>query len=112
MNDDSRRSSIEPRSARGAGASEGLRAAALRWHGDELIVISYRLAEPDRQNALTAAERAVTRLALEGLSNREMAVRRRASERTIANQLASVFRKLNLGSRRELAALTFTGTKR
>lgn len=64
-------------------------------------------ADEDRGAALgglTLAEREVVRLALAGLSNGEIARARRASERTIANQLASAYRKLEVGSRRELAA--------
>jgi DNA-binding CsgD family transcriptional regulator len=41
---------------------------------------------------------------LAGLSNAEVAIRRGTSPRTIANQLASVLRKLGVGSRYELAA--------
>ena len=40
----------------------------------------------------TASERAVLMLVLEGLSNAEIAARRQRSERTIANQLASLYR--------------------
>ncbi len=53
---------------------------------------------------LTAAERDVARLAARGLSNREIAASRGTSVRTVANQVASVFVKLGVGSRRELAA--------
>ena len=53
---------------------------------------------------LTAAEREVVRLVLEGCSNREIAKRRRASVKTIANQLAAVYQKLGISSRFELAA--------
>jgi DNA-binding NarL/FixJ family response regulator len=51
---------------------------------------------------LTPAEQAVARLAAAGLSNAEIGRKRRVSERTIANQLASVFQKLGIGSRVEL----------
>ena len=54
---------------------------------------------------LTPAERAVVALALEGCSNQEIARRRGASARTIANQLASAYRKLGVSGRAELAAL-------
>jgi DNA-binding CsgD family transcriptional regulator len=54
--------------------------------------------------SLTAAERAVALLALRGLTNRDIARLRRVSTRTVANQLASVFRKMGVGSRRELVA--------
>ena len=54
--------------------------------------------------ALSEAERAVVGLAAFGLSNQEIAKRRRASPRTVANQLASAYRKLRVSSRAELLA--------
>ena len=53
---------------------------------------------------LTAAEHEVAFYAAAGLSNAEIAARRQRSPRTVANQLASVYRKLDVGSRAELAA--------
>jgi DNA-binding NarL/FixJ family response regulator len=70
--------------------------------GLELVVISEPIAPaPD---ALTDAEREVTRLVLEGLSNREIAERRGTSQRTVANQLRAIYQKLDVSSRYELAA--------
>lgn len=60
-----------------------------------------------RSSALTGlspAELLVARDAAEGLSNAEIATRRRRSVRTVANQLASIYRKLGVSSRAELAA--------
>ncbi len=57
-----------------------------------------------KSERLTRAELAVVGLALEGLSNRAIAARRGCSYRTVANQLASIFAKLDIGSRAELAA--------
>jgi DNA-binding NarL/FixJ family response regulator len=51
---------------------------------------------------LTAAERAVAEDVLRGLSNRRIAARRGVSQRTVANQLAAVYRKLAVRSRLEL----------
>ncbi|MCC6621660.1 MAG: hypothetical protein IT385_10425 [Deltaproteobacteria bacterium] len=53
---------------------------------------------------LPAAEREVVRLALGGLGNAAIAQVRGVSPRTIANQLASAYRRLAVSSRRELAA--------
>jgi DNA-binding NarL/FixJ family response regulator len=53
---------------------------------------------------LTTAEWEVARLAARGMSNLEIARDRATSPRTIANQLASAFRKLGVQSRSELAA--------
>jgi DNA-binding CsgD family transcriptional regulator len=54
---------------------------------------------------LTPAERAVARLAAAGSSNVEIGRARGCSPRTIANQLASIYRKVGVGSRAELIAL-------
>ncbi len=53
--------------------------------------------------SLTAAERDVVRRALSGASNAEIARGRGSSPRTVANQLASIFRKLGIFSRNALA---------
>jgi DNA-binding NarL/FixJ family response regulator len=52
--------------------------------------------------ALTVAEREVALLAVDGCSNAEIGVRRRSSPRTVANQVASAFRKLRAHGRLEL----------
>jgi DNA-binding NarL/FixJ family response regulator len=54
--------------------------------------------------ALSAAEEMVVGLVLSGCSNEDIAQRRGTSQRTVANQLASAYRKLGVGSRRELRA--------
>jgi DNA-binding NarL/FixJ family response regulator len=54
--------------------------------------------------ALTTAERSVVNLLLEGLSNEAIAAHRRTSVRTVANQIQSIYRKLCVNSRTELAA--------
>jgi DNA-binding CsgD family transcriptional regulator len=53
---------------------------------------------------LSLAERAVVALAVLGLSNKDIGARRGSSARTVANQLASAYRKLVVGSRAELVA--------
>jgi DNA-binding CsgD family transcriptional regulator len=67
------------------------------------VPVSPALESPEA-GALTKAERAVVELALGGLSNAEIARRRRSSPRTVASQLAASYRKLGVGSRRELVA--------
>jgi DNA-binding CsgD family transcriptional regulator len=62
-----------------------------------------------RRAGLTAAEEAVAQLAVFGLSNAEIAEARGASLSTVANQLASVYRKLGVGSRIELIAALDAG---
>ena len=74
---------------------------------DRLVLLSVpaeALLDPSAASRLTAAERAVVELVLEGLSNAAVARKRRVSARTIAKQLASAYQKLGVGSRRELRA--------
>lgn len=74
--------------------------------GKDLVLVSVPVATLDEASAarLTNAEKAVIELAASGLSNAAIARRRRASPRTIANQLAVAYKKLGVGSRRELRA--------
>lgn len=51
------------------------------------------------------AQREVLDLLLRGLSNAEIARRRARSERTVAHQVDSLFRRFGVGSRAELVAL-------
>jgi DNA-binding NarL/FixJ family response regulator len=60
---------------------------------------------PDSRERVTPAEAEVARAAVSGLSNREIANRRFSSPRTVAAQLRSVYRKLGVHSRTELAAV-------
>ncbi len=53
---------------------------------------------------LTPAERDVASALLRGLSNDAIAVHRGSAPRTVANQIASLYRKLGVRSRAELAA--------
>jgi DNA-binding CsgD family transcriptional regulator len=55
--------------------------------------------------ALTESEQAVSAMVLAGHSNAEIARHRQTAVRTVANQLASIFHKLGVRSRVELAAL-------
>lgn len=53
---------------------------------------------------LTAAEKDITFLILKGLSNKEIGSVRDTSERTVRQQVSSIFQKSNLKSRLELSA--------
>ena len=55
--------------------------------------------------SLSAAEQDVLVSLVRGASNREIATRRRVSERTVANQVASILRKVGVASRFELIAV-------
>lgn len=75
------------------------------WVGDtELVVVSVPKPDPANLEILTAAEAEVATLALQGLSNFGIAMERGTSERTVANQLASIYAKLRVNSRAELLA--------
>jgi DNA-binding NarL/FixJ family response regulator len=69
---------------------------------DEIAVLSVPLIEPELPATLTTAERAVVELILRGCSNAEIAKARGTASRTVANQVASIFRKLGVSSRAEL----------
>jgi len=81
-----------------------VRVSRLSVGGHRLAVLSFPAAAPTILPELTAAESEVAALALGGSSNEEIAHERASSSRTVANQVASVFRKLGVTSRAELAA--------
>lgn len=58
-----------------------------------------------RKQSLSAAELRVALRAVAGLSNREIARELFVTPKTVEFHLARIFRKLGLGSRRELAAV-------
>lgn len=71
---------------------------------ERLLVGSCPLLADEALERLTAAEQAVVALALGGSTDADIARRRGTSPRTVANQLAGVYRKLGVVSRVELAA--------
>lgn len=77
--------------------------ATFRVGDEELAVVSYPVV-PDLPAALSPSEREVAALVMEGLSNQEIAQVRGTSERTVANQVASIFRRCGVSSRSELVA--------
>ena len=77
---------------------------ALESEDGELAVLSFTL-PGDNAISLSSAESDVARHILAGRSNSEIAVLRRCSTRTVANQVASLFQKLGVRSRLELVAL-------
>lgn len=82
-----------------------------KWaEGGQLLVVRFPLSSSTPASSkLTAAEREVVRRVLDGRRTSEIAAARRTSPRTVANQLQSVFRKLGIASRAELAR-RFAGT--
>jgi DNA-binding NarL/FixJ family response regulator len=80
-----------------------LRASSLQIGASRYTLLSFHRSSniPDE---LTPAERQVALAVLAGLSNADIARMRGSSPRTVANQLAALFRKLGVHSRAELAA--------
>lgn len=83
-------------------AAEAVHGARVAVGGRELFVLSIPSLVESLPEALTAAEREVARMLLEGKSNRDVARVRGTSVRTIANQVGSIFRKLRVSGRVEL----------
>jgi len=83
--------------------SHDTRARTLRLDGNEYLLLSFRLQRAVHSDALTPTERAVAESILTGASNAQIARERRRSVRTVANQIASLFKKLGVRSRLELA---------
>ncbi|HEY6462706.1 MAG TPA: helix-turn-helix transcriptional regulator [Polyangiaceae bacterium] len=76
---------------------------ALESEDGEVAILSFPLTEGSA-SSLTPAESEVACHLLAGRSNAEIASLRGSSLRTVANQVASVFRKLDVRSRLELVA--------
>lgn len=76
--------------------------------GDVCFVL---VVEKASASSLSRAEIDVAQLAGRGMSNAEIARIRSTSARTVANQLASIFRKLGVQSRSELAARFARGSE-
>ncbi len=75
---------------------------------EELVSFALELAEPNSGEAfpsLSAAEKSIVGLLLQGSSNAAIACSRRTSVNTVANQIASIYRKLDVTSRSELYTL-------
>ena len=81
-----------------------------RLGDDEYATLSVPLRAAGPRAPLTPAERAVLALLLEGKSNPQIARARRTAVRTVANQVASLFKKLSVSSRAELIASETDGT--
>jgi len=79
------------------------RAFRFRYRGEELFVVSVPLRTP-APHGLTQAEKDVARAIVRGRSNAEIARARGTSVRTVANQVASLMRRIGAGSRADVAA--------
>ncbi|HTA93801.1 MAG TPA: LuxR C-terminal-related transcriptional regulator [Polyangiaceae bacterium] len=81
----------------------------LETNSEKLVMMSFpedrpALAMDESSHKLTAAEMSVLQHVLLGHSNRTIARARRRSVSTVGHQVASIFRKLGVSSRRELLA--------
>jgi DNA-binding NarL/FixJ family response regulator len=85
-------------------SSTQAKVSTFRIGDDQFAVLSVPLIEGSAMDALSTAEREVAALAAAGLRNAAIAAYRRTSVRTVANQMASILRKLGVSSRYELAA--------
>ena len=87
-------------------APEGVRArlARLDVGSDTLLVGDYGGVDRKNLSSLTPAEQAIALMLLQGATNHEIAKRRGSSYNTIANQIASIYDKLSVKNRAELAS--------
>lgn len=81
---------------------ERTRAGRFQHAGREYVYLSYGPRAFARPAQLTQAEAQIAALVLRGASGAEIARVRGVSPRTIANQLASIYRKLGVCSRATL----------
>lgn len=86
-------------------AQNDVRCVRLRVGPDELAILALPNRPTIEDSSLTPAERDVVTAVLAGRSNPQIAAARGTAPRTVANQIAGVFRKLGVSSRRELIAL-------
>ena len=86
-------------------ANPDVRVTPMVHDGNEILVVSYPLRRPGSFARLSAAELAAVEGVLEGRSHRDVARERGVSVRTIANQLASAYRKLDVRGAAELMVL-------
>jgi DNA-binding NarL/FixJ family response regulator len=83
------------------GRHESPRAFRLEFWGEELLVVSVPLRQ-QMPSALTSAEQEVARALARGASNADIARERASSVYTVANQVASILRKLGVASRSQI----------
>jgi DNA-binding NarL/FixJ family response regulator len=90
-----------------AAPPEGLEISSCIWHGEDCLLLTFPSKKPKWPRGLTAAERVVAAMLIEGASTAAIARCRQTSERTVANQVASILRKAGSASRLELASCVF-----
>jgi DNA-binding NarL/FixJ family response regulator len=99
------RSTISSKSAKRETPPSDLRASHVQLGSGSYVLVSFARGAPSAASRqLTPSERSVASWLVEGLSNAEIARLRGSRPRTVAKQVASIYRKLGVGSRAELAA--------
>ncbi len=83
----------------------GLRVAELHSDGQIFLVFSHPTTDLPVPECLASGEADVVRRILRGQSSEEIARARGTALRTVANQLASIYRKLGVRGRLELASM-------
>ena len=78
--------------------------------GEELAVVSFPVDVTPPTAHLTPSEWEIVDLIRDGHSNREIAKSRGTSSRTVANQIAGLFKKLGVSSRSELVSVLYRPT--
>lgn len=81
----------------------GLCSSTVDLGGDEYLVLSFPVPAWSLPGDLSTAERDIALAILKGASNETIAQERDTSVRTVANQIAAIFAKLDVSSRIELA---------
>lgn len=80
----------------------GLTAETIELHGETLVLFSFP-EPPAATDMLTDAERGIVHLLLQGLTTAQIASARGVANATVSSQLQSIYRKLGVTSRAELA---------
>lgn len=83
----------------------GAKTARFEVGSEQFVVLSVPNQVDPLKDLLTEAEFDVALQLLQGKSNNSIASHRGTSSRTVANQVAAIFRKLEVRSRTELTAL-------
>jgi DNA-binding NarL/FixJ family response regulator len=83
---------------------------AFQIAGEELAVVSFPVDVTSPAAHLTASEWEIVDMIREGRSNREIAQFRGTSSRTVANQIAGLFKKLGVSSRSALVSALYRPT--
>jgi DNA-binding NarL/FixJ family response regulator len=90
--------------------SERPRLSTFRYGGEHFVVLSTPLLPPAFE-MLTRSEEQVLAHLSRGMSNAAIARERKTSIHTVANQVASLFRKTGARSRAELARIALCGLR-